>query len=53
VKLLFPSHPLKPREPDPWIIVEIGDGGVSGLTFTIEPWVFYQALKRRVIAFRP
>jgi len=44
----FISMDIALQENDSWLIVEVGDGGVSGLPSSIEPSAFYQALYERL-----
>ncbi len=44
----FISMDIARQEDDSWLIVEVGDGGVSGLPSSIEPSAFYKALQERV-----
>jgi hypothetical protein len=43
----FISMDVARQEDGTWIIIEVGDGGVSGLPFSIEPERFYTELWRR------
>jgi hypothetical protein len=44
----FISMDIARQQDGSWIIVEVGDGGVSGLPSSIEPGLFYKKLRERV-----
>lgn len=44
----FISMDIVRQEDGSWLIVEVGDGGVSGLPSSIETGLFYKALRERV-----
>lgn len=44
----FISMDVARQQDGSWLIVEVGDGGVSGLPGSIEPRAFYQALRDRI-----
>lgn len=44
----FISMDIARQESGSWLIVEVGDGGVSGLPSSIEPSVFYRTLYTRM-----
>jgi hypothetical protein len=45
----FISMDLARQENGSWLIVEVGDGGVSGLPTSIEPAAFYRALYKALV----
>jgi hypothetical protein len=44
----FISMDIARQQDDSWLIVEVGDGGVTGLPSSIEPTMFYQALHKKM-----
>jgi hypothetical protein len=46
----FISMDIVRQQDGSWLIVEVGDGGVSGLPSSIEPEAFYRALYDRMKA---
>jgi len=46
----FISMDLARRTDNSWMIVEVGDGGVSGLPASIEPAAFYRTLRQRLVS---
>jgi hypothetical protein len=45
----FIAMDIARKRDDSWLIIEVGDGGVSGLPESIEPMTFYEALKKQFI----
>jgi len=45
----FISMDIARQQDDSWLIIEVGDGGVTGLPSSIEPEVFYRALYEKFI----
>ena len=44
----FISMDIARQNDGSWLIVEVGDGGVSGLPDSIEPGVFYEAIRKKL-----